>query len=566
MNKSIFLSTILLLAGHMAASQPVIPGKGYVYNDSIVPKIDILIRSDFLDQIFADPASDYEYPATFIFTTPAGSDTVPDVGFRLRGNTSRNSAKKSYKVSFNTFVPGRKFHGLEKMNINGEHNDPSIMRAKLCWDMLRYLEVPASRANHVQLYVNRVYYGLYLNVEHIDEQFVRTRFGDNHGNLYKCLWPADLVYLGDRQDSYKLLHESRRAYDLVTNKEYDDIQDLVNLIRVLSSASKGTFTCEFEKVFNISGYIKICAFDILTGNWDNYSYLKNNFYLYMNPVTGRFEFIPYDLDNTFGVDWFNVDWASLDLYQWSAEESRPLYERIMAVDEYRDLLGFYIDSLLNSYFRQDYFSGRINYLHDLIRPYVGTDPYYPLDYGYTINDFDNSPYLAAGAHVKWGLEPFVLRRTSTARDQLVVRRLIPVVSYLQHNRPDINDTLVFRAVIEDDDPGAAYLMLSRNEGEFEKLQMSDDGNHGDRDPNDGIYGIILPGTALPWKGKFYLNVTDKSGNVRDYPCEPEDITVPESPGLLAINEIMALNHSVVMDEYGEYDDWIEIFKDRKSVV
>ena len=36
------------------------------------------------------------------------------MGFRLRGNTSRSSAKKSFKVDFNHFVPGRDFFGIEK--------------------------------------------------------------------------------------------------------------------------------------------------------------------------------------------------------------------------------------------------------------------------------------------------------------------------------------------------------------------------------------------------------------------------------------------------------------------
>ena len=59
----------------------------------------------------------------FILPT-AGSDTVLNVGFRLRGNTSRTAGKKSFKVSINSFVAGRKWNQLEKLNLNGEHNDP----------------------------------------------------------------------------------------------------------------------------------------------------------------------------------------------------------------------------------------------------------------------------------------------------------------------------------------------------------------------------------------------------------------------------------------------------------
>ena len=559
MDIRLILSVLCLLVLQPADSQPDIPGKGYVFNDSIVPRIDILIDDVDLGTIFAHPASDDEFPATFIFSTPSGSDTLRDIGFRLRGNTSRYSAKKSYKVSFNTFTPGRKFYGLEKMNINGEHNDPSILRAKLCWDMMQFLKVPASRANHVRLYINQVYYGLYLNVEHVDEEFIRSRFGDIHGNLYKCLYPADLNYLGDKQESYKLETDGRRAYDLKTNIEYDDYQDLADLIRTINITGQNVFACELEKVFNIPGFLKIIAIDILTGNWDDYTYLKNNFYLYSNPTTGKFEFIPYDMDNTFGVDWFNIDWAGRNIYQWSSGESRPLYERLMAIPEFRNLFSYYMEDILNTYFNLAQLSGRIDRLHDLIRPYVVNDPYYPLDYGFQVNDFDNAPGLAFGVHVKYGLKSFIQQRVATAGDQLVVNGIKPVVTHFQWNQPGIHDTLMIRALVGDNDLLNVRLMLARNDEDYEELAMFDDGLHGDNDMDDGVYGIKVTGTGSPWKAEFYLKVTDQAGNIRDYPCEPVTVTVPVTPGSLVINEIMAGNISAIHDEYSEYDDWIEIY-------
>ena len=56
--------------------------------------------------------------------------------------------------------------------------------------------------------------------------------------------------------------------------------------------------CEIERVFNVVDYLKIIAFDVLIGNWDGYVGNKNNYYLYHNPQTGLFDYIPYDLDNT----------------------------------------------------------------------------------------------------------------------------------------------------------------------------------------------------------------------------------------------------------------------------
>ena len=545
------------MTGLPTGAQSLLPDKGYVFNDTIIPRIDIIIDPVYLDQIFSDTESFDEYPATFIFSTPAESDTIANIGFRLRGNTSRNSQKKSYKVSFNTFEPGRKFHGLEKMNINGEHNDPSIMRAKICWDMMRFMEVPAPRANHVRMYINGDYFGLYLSVEHIDEEFVRSRFGDLHGNLYKCLWPADLVYIDNNSESYQFDEGGRRAYDLKTNVEYEDYDDLAHFISVLNNSAQNEFACEINKVFNVPVFLKILAVDVLTGNWDNYSFLKNNFYLYLNPSSGRIEFIPYDMDNTFGVDWFDIDWANRDIYNWSNDESRPLYEKIMANAGYRDQYSYYLDYLLENYYSYDKRYPYIIRIQEMIRPYVVDDPYYPLDYGYTIDDFDRSVNQTIGAHVKTGIIPFINQRALSAEGQLVVNNIEPVVHYLDWNQPEVGDTLCIRALVEDNDLKEVNLMFAIFDGPSEQMDMYDDGSHGDGAAGDGIYGIQLVQDGF-WDAMFYVSVTDDAGSTVDYPCDPVEIYVPISSQTLVINEFMASNNSSFADAAGEYDDWIEI--------
>ncbi len=544
------------LAGH---TQATIPERGYVFNDSTVPRIDIIIDQALLDQIKADPSSSIEHPSTFIFTTPTGSETLDSVGFRLRGNTSRYSAKKSFKISFNTFYPGREFHGLEKMNINGEHNDPSVMRAKLCWDMMNFMKVPASRANHVSLYINYVYYGVYLNVEHIDEEFIRSRFGDAYGNLYKCLWPADLVYMGSNPQDYKYENDGRRAYDLHTNTGYEDYRDLVDLITVVNTSEGAGSLCQIFEAFNVSNYLKIVAVDILTGNWDNYSYLKNNFYLYMNPLSRRMEFIPFDMDNTFGVDWFDENWATRDIYNWASDEARPLYSATMGPGEYQDHFSFYMDYLLDNYFNPDSLFPRIDRIHEMIRPLVVNDPFYPLDYGYRIEDFDEAKDLAAGAHVKTGLKPYINARVSSARSQLVAGNLLPMVSEFSWKLSRMDDSLTIRVGVVDDDLENVTLMLAENGSGFEYYQMYDDGTRGDSQAGDGIYSSIVIPSEPAVDYSFFIRITDVAGKVNEHPCTPVEVQIPYHSGSLVINEFMASNDSALDDEYGEFDDWIEIF-------
>jgi hypothetical protein len=562
--RHINLLTGLILLPYYLTSQPVFPDDEPVFKDDVVPRIDIFIHPDTLQWIYENVESYQEFHATFVFDNETIRDTIENIGFRLRGNTSRYSQKKSFKVSFNTFEPGRKWNGLEKLNLNGEHNDPSIVRAKLCWDLLRELEIPAPRSNHVQVYINNNYYGLYINTEHIDEEFVASRFGNKDGNLYKCLWPADLDYLGQNPEYYKLTNGgSRRVYDLRTNVAEDDYSDIAHFIDVLNNTPSNQFICEMDKVFNLYDYLKIVAADIFTGNWDGYIYNKNNFYLYHNTETGKFEYIPYDLDNTFGIDWVDRDWGTRDIYDWEqhGDEVRPLYTRIMAIPELKDQFTYYLNLLTTTFASEEDFYPVIDATRDKIAPYVINDPYYPLDYGYTYSDFLNSYTSALGGHVGYGLKPYVHVRDSSNLAQIELTDIEPVIKYVGHSAflPGQDFTVTAYAEDEDETP-EVKLVYRLNNGALQFLYMYDDGEHNDGEEGDKIYGGTISGITNSTSIEFQVSVTDNFGYNSIKPCDPLELNLfPSTDPELYINEFMASNDGAFADEFGEYDDWIELF-------
>ena len=128
-----------------------------------------MIDWESIDWMYDNVESDSMFMASIHFSNIYINETLDSVGFRLRGNTSRHANKKSFKIDFNYFVEDRYFYDVEKLNLNGEHNDPSIVRSKLAWDYFQEIGMVSSRASHVMLYINCVYFGLYISVEHIDE-------------------------------------------------------------------------------------------------------------------------------------------------------------------------------------------------------------------------------------------------------------------------------------------------------------------------------------------------------------------------------------------------------------
>lgn len=562
MKKYYFTYLFILISLFNSFSQNPFPENGELFRDDIVPRIDININPDSLKLIVdkTDIWSEHEYLADFVFDNGHVRDTLKNIGFRLRGNTSRFSQKKSFKVSFNTYEKGRKYYGVEKLNLNGEHNDPSIVRTKLCCDLAKKMGIISSRANHVKLFINGNYFGLYINVEHIDEEFVKSRFGNNDGNLYKCTYPADLNYKGTNPDLYKFDNEGVRAYELKTNEEIDDYSDIAELIYKLNFTIASNFACEMDNIFNVENYIKIMVFDILTGNWDGYAYNKNNFYLYHNSKTGKFEYLLYDLDNTYGIDWFNVDWSARNIYSWpKTNEKRPLFTKILDNPIYKSMFTAHMKKMLDSIFIPAEINNYLDLKRELIRLDAAADTYRIKDYGFTYSDFYNSfDEKINYNHVSFGIKDFISRRYFYSYTQMNNSFLIPIVSKFNTNKNQ--DSIFFEAKVENPNLMSELKLLNDAEqvGTFKSLIMNDNGVFPDKTEGDHIY----TSSPINYSGnfKYYFSIKDINQQINFFPsCIPQEFSEGLELPKLAINEFMADNDNIFRDNNGDYDDWIEIY-------
>lgn len=569
LQKTLLLALIVFITNNLF-SQQFFPTFEPVYIDTEVPRIDIIIDADSLIEIYLyeNLESDHEYPATFIFTSSQITDTMELVGFRLRGNTSRYSEKKSFKISFNTFQRADEFYDLDKMNLNGEHNDPSIIRSKLCGDILHDLHVPASRTNHVEVYINDNYYGLYMSVEHIDDNFLEKRFSRDGGNLYKCYWGASLQYIGTDPNIYKFTSEGRRVYELKTNEDEDNYSDLAEFIDVLNNTPIGDYPQNLEPIFNVNLYLKTLAFEVLTAHWDGYAYNQNNYYLYKNPATGRFVYIPYDLDNTFGIDWFSIDWSTRDIYNWAAG-NKPLANKLLQNSEYLKRFSFYVNLIIEEAMETSTFFPKIDAFETMITPSAEADLYRTLDYGFSIDDFHNSYIEEIGMHVPIGLKPYISNRVSSAENQLNLQSISPLVSLIDFGHLEQNKTFESEIFVEDDGTiTSATFHYRLDNGEWNILAMNDEGLSSDTLAGDNVYSVSTDILTDVYLIDFYYEIEDNEGNTTREPfVDFFSVSRPLSSDYpLVINEFMANNDNIVADESGEYEDWIEIYNNSNNSV
>lgn len=570
---------ILFLVGfYTAVLFPQTDESWKLYDDSHLARVDVTIDSISLNWIYNNVQSDSEHYAIFRFKNNWIDEVVDSIGFRLRGNTSRVSQKKSFKISFNTFIKGREFFGVDKLNLNGEHNDPSIIRSKLCFDLFKDVGKIAPRANHVSVYINGKYYGLYISVEHIDDEFLEKNIKDDTGNLWKCLYPADLVFINNDPLTYKnLTHQGRPVYELKTNEEVGDYSKLARLIRIINNTSASILPDSLESVIDVPGVLKYLAMNILMGSWDDYWSLMNNYYLYHNPSEDKFQIIPYDYDNTFGVDWFNINWANANPYLFPKVASgyRPLADRLMDNNQCRDLYTHFLSFYRNNAYLLSFWEDRIDSLKNRITTAAVGDTFRTLDYGFTVNDFINS-YSATGyenQHVKFGLKQFVNQRNQSIQTQLNYKNALPITYEIKFypEYPSPTDSIYIYASCFSNigltEVSIYFIKDGSTDTQIFPMAFLPVANTKKVEEADRWIGVIPP-LGEGGSGKFTVFLKDVQNRTISYPRkEPVRIKAFNFiSNSVLINEFMADNKTTIQDPAGEYDDWIELYNPTTSPV
>ena len=333
--------------------------------------------------------------ADFVFTAPDGTEeVVADVGFRTRGNTTRvvpedaDGAyhKAHFKIRFNEpfDLPegsaaadaraDRRFRTLRTLNLKWNNDDdPSHIRELYAYELLRRGGVAAPLTAPVALTLEiggeRVYFGLYLAIEDIDVAFLAKRRGplDKGGNLYKCLWqqfgPATLepprdpraIGVKDWERNY------RPAYDLQTHEDRPDHAALKALMFGLRDRSGEELATWLEARFDVDGFLRWLALNVLIGMPDDYWAMGNNYYLYFPESAGLAAFIPYDYDHGFGGGWEPTpEWtyagiATADVHAWKnlnaawsdPATKHPLADKLLAVPRLRARYDAYLAAFID---------------------------------------------------------------------------------------------------------------------------------------------------------------------------------------------------------------------------
>ena len=228
-----------------------------------------------------------EAPYTYVDASVTIDGVVfPNVGLRKKGFLgSLSTTRPSLKVKLNHTDKDAGIGGLTNLTLNNNQQDISLMSQFMGYALFNAAGSPAPRCAYAKVAVNGVNLGVYSHVETVRKSFLRRAFGTDDGTLYE----------GPYVDFYEGWLGS---FEHKTGDDTPGREKIQQLIEVLNGDGKNIEGAIGELV-DLDTFYTFWAIEGLLGFWDGYSGNNNNFFIYLNPETDKFHFLPWGADSLF---------------------------------------------------------------------------------------------------------------------------------------------------------------------------------------------------------------------------------------------------------------------------
>jgi CotH kinase protein/Lamin Tail Domain/Secretion system C-terminal sorting domain len=551
-----------LFSGNRSYSQ-------YIFDPTIVHDIQIDFYQsnwDFLLDSMASAISGTGSGTGRILADVTIDGTLYDsCGVRYKGNSSMDttSNKNPFNIDLNYVILGQEHQGKDKIKLANCFADPSMIREVLMYELSnQYMDCP--KANFTKLYINGDYRGIYTNTESIDNEFLKEFYGSSSNSFFKCD-PNSFDIFGDN---------SNLAYQL-DSMAYDTLYDKKSPFG-LAELQALTFELEFnpstiENFLDVDRALWFLAVSSAFVHNDGYTAFAHNFYIYKMD-NGKWSIILWDANMAFGgLPWNGTGVLPLSSNAMETQDPflhigapnfRPLIAQILSIPKFQKMYVAHMRTIMSENVANNYFMQRAQYWHDQIDPDVPSEPY-PF---YTYQDFLDNMTQDYGFffELRAGIQSLMQARetylNSLAPFQISQPSITNIIAPLDPNPyTTISITADFNNETE------AWLGYRHNQYDaFTRVQMFDDGLNNDGAASDGTYGVSVTLQSLEMQYYFYAENAGASifSPVR---AEYEFYTLTPKKGLV-INELSALNVSIMADQALEYDDWIELYNNTTNPI
>jgi spore coat protein CotH len=306
---------------------------------------------------------------------------VRNAGIRVRGNTTRNDHKPSFRIDFNRYVDGQDLFGLKAIVLNNSWHDPSMLHDDLSMLLFRTLGIPAPRQAHVRAFVgaSREYAGVYVISEEVSKTFLTASFGEDDGYLYEFHHQDGESY--GFQDPGPDLGWYIPRFEPKTH-ENDSVATLYmpirNLVEAVNDAPQSDLEEKLSDFIDLRTLITELAVQNFFAQTDGLvgGVGMDNFYLYRFAGKKLSILIPWDQDNSF---------SRMDMPPWENMSTNVLASKIWDEPKYRNM---YLSKLLDvaDLIRNGWFEQEAARQYEQIRDAEYEDPLTP----YSREQFDQA--------------------------------------------------------------------------------------------------------------------------------------------------------------------------------
>lgn len=461
-----------------------------------------------------------------------------NVGIRYEGNKAYRVAntRNPLYIRLDYINKNQNHEGFETIKLSRALRDPSMLREVLGYEIARKY-MPAPQANFATLSINDAAVGLFVNLQAVDEVFLKNNFGSSENSFFACspsYSEKDMAPEGCKKNLYSSLEYESKASCYTRNFKIlskDGWDDLIELSRVL-----GQETEKIEEVLHVDRTLWMLAFNNVLVNLNSYSGQNSkNYFLYKDDL-GRFNPVVADLNLAFG-SFKNIGGGSSDLKLKELQRldpllhadnaTKPLISKLLSNPNYKKIYLSHLRTIVYDNFESDWYEKRATQLQAVINMPYFNSPVTDREYSY--NEFQKALNNTTGKRSKIpGIIELMNKRSRFLKKHAEVSIFPPSVEDVlvakreKFSNETVKDFKIQAKVEKRAKRVTLFYRYNSNEA-YREVFMVDDGTHADGEIGDKIFGAIVKAEAGIDRIEYFIfaeNAAAASFSPANYMFEP----------------------------------------------
>ncbi|EIE82877.1 hypothetical protein G6F46_010922 [Rhizopus delemar] len=352
-----------------------------LHKEGEISTIHLVADQQELDKMHQNYGEDIDVKATMSYVSITDSLFFKHIKMSISGHSSRWMPKVPYNIKIEE---GDRLYGFQRIKVRSLGNDPSYLREKLAYDMIKALGLPDTELSYCRLFLNGQELGLFGVIEMFQDPWSTLEFGNGDkdyegGIVYQAHGHAasgrysDLEYLKNLSD-YK-----DGQYDIKSDgkQSFKPLQKFTKFIAEGPVEGKHVVDI-WNTMLHMETFLRSMVLEVLNSYWDGLIAHNHNFYLYNSPDTDNFIYISADLDFTFGSVIIDSKPMLTGNYNtFPGMHTQNLMSKVLQVREFREQFEEMLFHVAKHLVNPEVTNGRIDDLVDMIQEDVIWDQNLP---------------------------------------------------------------------------------------------------------------------------------------------------------------------------------------------